>query len=167
MPEAYQRLKRCEASFRKSYGGDNFERLIAIKGSTGTYTACSKTNCVVIDFSRRPVNDTFLHFGYSELYKCSLFFILLNNVNVIELRILGNEAALIMRLHLLQGIVLFHKNKRSEALEMLRKAEAELKFLKVDEGKLMSLTELGRYPNLKRFFTSIAFRTLTIFCTPC
>lgn len=34
---------------------------------------------------------------------------------------------------------------------MLRKAEAELKFLKVDEGKLMSLAELGRYRNLKLF----------------
>lgn len=51
---------------------------------------------------------------------------------------------MIMRLHLLQGIVLFHQNKRKEALEMLQKAGAELDLLKVDETKLMGLVELGK-----------------------
>lgn len=34
LPEAYQRLQRCDESFRKSYG-ENLERLIALKGSPG------------------------------------------------------------------------------------------------------------------------------------
>ncbi|KAF5302202.1 hypothetical protein FQA39_LY10241 [Lamprigera yunnana] len=34
LPEAYDRLKRCELVFEKSYG-PNLERLIAVKGSTG------------------------------------------------------------------------------------------------------------------------------------
>lgn len=59
----------------------------------------------------------------------------------------GNEAALFMRLHLLQAIVLYHQNMRAEALRLLKQAESELEALKVDENKLMSLVELGRLTN--------------------
>lgn len=48
-----------------------------------------------------------------------------------------------MRLHLLQAIVLYHQNKRQEALELFKKAEEELRKLKVDENSIMLLTELG------------------------
>ncbi|XP_065159726.1 NEDD8 ultimate buster 1-like [Atheta coriaria] len=88
LPEAYQRLKRCEEMFHKSYG-QNLERLIALKGSS------------------------------------------------------SNESALFMRLHLMQAIVLYHQNKRPEALALLEKCQGELAPLKVDEGSLMALVELG------------------------
>ncbi|KAF2899522.1 hypothetical protein ILUMI_06657 [Ignelater luminosus] len=88
LPEAFNRLKRCESMFERSYG-PNLERLIAVKGTP------------------------------------------------------GNEAALFLRLHLLQGIVLFHQNKRQEALRLFQKVELELQQLKVDENKVSSLVELG------------------------
>lgn len=34
LPEAYDRLKRCETAFEKSYG-PNLERVIAVKGTAG------------------------------------------------------------------------------------------------------------------------------------
>lgn len=40
--------------------------------------------------------------------------------------------------------MLYHQNKRSEALALLRKAENEIKNLKVDENKLTALVELGK-----------------------
>ncbi|CAH0561061.1 unnamed protein product [Brassicogethes aeneus] len=58
----------------------------------------------------------------------------------------GNEAALFMRLHLLQAIVLYHQNSRGEALRLFRQAENELQCLQVDETGLMSLVELGFSP---------------------
>ncbi|XP_063904141.1 NEDD8 ultimate buster 1-like [Zophobas morio] len=88
LPEAYERLKRCEERFHSSYG-PNLERLQALKGAT------------------------------------------------------GNEAALLMRLHLLQAIVLYHKNKRNEALQLLKKAKDELSVLKVDDNSITVLVELG------------------------
>lgn len=91
LPEAYQRLKRCEERFHKSYG-PNLERLIAVKGTP------------------------------------------------------GNEAALFMRLHLLQAIVFYHQNQRNEALQLLHKAQMELRDLKVDEPKILMLVELGYSP---------------------
>ncbi|KAJ8927192.1 hypothetical protein NQ314_020468 [Rhamnusium bicolor] len=54
-----------------------------------------------------------------------------------------NEEALFMRLHLLQAIVMYHKNMRSEALILLKKAEDEISNLKVDEQSIMMLVELG------------------------
>lgn len=36
LPEAYERLKRCEDRFQKSYG-PNLERLIALKGTAGKF----------------------------------------------------------------------------------------------------------------------------------
>ncbi|GFG28527.1 hypothetical protein Cfor_03640 [Coptotermes formosanus] len=55
----------------------------------------------------------------------------------------GNEAALFMRLHLLQAIVLFHQNKRQEASKLLARADSELSALKVDDYSLSTLVELG------------------------
>lgn len=39
-----------------------------------------------------------------------------------------------MRLHLLQGIVAYHQNKRADARGLLDKAELELNALRVSEG---------------------------------
>lgn len=91
IPEAEERLQKCENNFHKSYG-PNLERLIALKGST------------------------------------------------------GNEACLFMRLHLLQGVILFHKNRREEARAMLDRAERELLALKVCDTSLCTLIELGYSP---------------------
>jgi hypothetical protein len=88
LPEAYERLKRCEERFHNSYGA-NLERLKAVKGVT------------------------------------------------------GNEAALLMRLHLLQAIVLYHRNKRVEALQLFRTVQEELSALKVDDNSVAMLVELG------------------------
>ncbi|XP_047998416.1 NEDD8 ultimate buster 1-like [Leguminivora glycinivorella] len=55
----------------------------------------------------------------------------------------ANERALMMRLHLLQGIVSFHQNKRDEARRLLEKAETELNSLRVDDGAVSALMELG------------------------
>lgn len=57
--------------------------------------------------------------------------------------ILENEKALIMRLHLLKGVLYFHQNRRSEAQVILAKAEAELRALKVDDNLLISLVDMG------------------------
>lgn len=50
---------------------------------------------------------------------------------------------LLMRLHLLQAIVLYHQNKRKESLQLLKKAQEELLALKVDANSLSLLIELG------------------------
>lgn len=55
----------------------------------------------------------------------------------------ANERTLLMRLHLLQGIVAYHQNRRAEAKRLLEKAEVELNSLKVDDSALASLMELG------------------------
>ncbi|CAO1386877.1 unnamed protein product [Diamesa serratosioi] len=54
-----------------------------------------------------------------------------------------NEKALIMRLHLLQGVLCFHLNRRNESISMLSVAERELNALKVDESMLNILIEMG------------------------
>lgn len=55
----------------------------------------------------------------------------------------GNEAALFLRLHLLQAIVLYHQGKLDAAKNLFDKVEKELKELKVDEVKLCNLVEVG------------------------
>ncbi|KAL9882660.1 NEDD8 ultimate buster 1 [Glossina fuscipes fuscipes] len=60
------------------------------------------------------------------------------------------EKALIMRLHLLQGVVLFHQNRRNEALEKLDIAENELLALKVDDTSIETLVEMGYEPHEAR-----------------
>ncbi|XP_055914257.1 NEDD8 ultimate buster 1 [Eupeodes corollae] len=56
------------------------------------------------------------------------------------------ERALIMRLHLLQGVLLFHQNRRNEAYEKLDLAQSELKKLKVDDSSVEQLVEMGFDP---------------------
>ena len=61
-----------------------------------------------------------------------------------KIYITGNEAALFMRLHLLQGVVFYHQNKREEAKRLFERASNELKALKVDDESLSTLIELGK-----------------------
>lgn len=51
-----------------------------------------------------------------------------------------------MRLHLLQGVVLFHQNRRNEAYEKLIVAGNELDALKVDDSLVVALMEMGYEP---------------------
>ncbi|KAM8704503.1 hypothetical protein ACLKA7_009019 [Drosophila subpalustris] len=53
------------------------------------------------------------------------------------------ERALIMRLQLLQGVILFHQNRRDEALQRLQIAGNSLAELKVDADQLSLLIEMG------------------------
>ncbi|KAH8252630.1 hypothetical protein KR032_000871 [Drosophila birchii] len=53
------------------------------------------------------------------------------------------ERALLMRLKLLQGVVLFHQNRRDEAFEHFEAASALLRELKVNEDELTMLVEMG------------------------
>ncbi|XP_055305346.1 NEDD8 ultimate buster 1 [Sitodiplosis mosellana] len=55
----------------------------------------------------------------------------------------ANERALIMRMHLLQAILNFHKNQRNFALELLSTADLEWQQLQVNEGLVDSLVEMG------------------------
>lgn len=57
---------------------------------------------------------------------------------------IGNEKALIMRLHLLQAIVLFHQNRRSEAQNTLVLAESELLLLKISDASVTMLVDMGK-----------------------
>ncbi|XP_039295333.1 NEDD8 ultimate buster 1 isoform X2 [Nilaparvata lugens] len=58
----------------------------------------------------------------------------------------GNEATLLLRLHLLQGIVLFHQNKTDAALILLNEAKAELTSLKQIDSSLPVLLQMGFTP---------------------
>lgn len=53
------------------------------------------------------------------------------------------ERALIMRLHLLQGVVLYHQNQRDAAYERFEAAAAVLSELKVNDEQLLLLVEMG------------------------
>ncbi|KAM8720018.1 hypothetical protein ACLKA7_006128 [Drosophila subpalustris] len=53
------------------------------------------------------------------------------------------ERALIMRLQLLQGVVLYHQNRRDAAYERLEAAAAVLGELKVNDEQLLLLVEMG------------------------
>ncbi|KAI8044637.1 NEDD8 ultimate buster 1 [Drosophila gunungcola] len=53
------------------------------------------------------------------------------------------ERALIMRLHLLQGVLFFHQNRRDESYERLEEAAQALDELKVDDNALLTLVEMG------------------------
>lgn len=55
-----------------------------------------------------------------------------------------NEKALIMRLHLLQAVLEFHRNKRNEARRLFNLAEVELCSLKIDETSVNTLVEMGK-----------------------
>lgn len=60
----------------------------------------------------------------------------------------ANERALIMRLHLLQAILNFHKNQRNFAFELLSTADLEWQQLQVNEGLVDSLVEMGKFLSL-------------------
>ncbi|RVE43543.1 hypothetical protein evm_011801 [Chilo suppressalis] len=62
----------------------------------------------------------------------------------------ANERVLFMRLYLLQGIVAYHQNKRAEARTLLEKAENEMSFLRVEDGAVAGLVELGWSPGQAR-----------------
>ncbi|KAL7744191.1 hypothetical protein ACLKA6_009164 [Drosophila palustris] len=53
------------------------------------------------------------------------------------------ERALIMRLQLLQGVVLYHQNRRDAAYERFEAAAAVLSELKVNDEQLLLLVEMG------------------------
>lgn len=55
----------------------------------------------------------------------------------------ANERALIMRMHLLQAILNFHKNQRNYAFELLSTADLEWHQLQVNDGLVDSLVEMG------------------------
>jgi len=55
----------------------------------------------------------------------------------------GQEAALLMRLHLLQGIVAFHCGNEREAKLCLKKTKIESQLLEVNEQILIQLMEMG------------------------
>jgi len=88
LPDAEDRLARCEEKFKSSYG-NNMERVTALKGSK------------------------------------------------------GSEQALMLRLHLLQGIVAFHLGRDKEAKPLLEKVNIEMQLLTVDEVDLMEIVSMG------------------------
>ncbi|XP_068156814.1 NEDD8 ultimate buster 1 [Drosophila tropicalis] len=53
------------------------------------------------------------------------------------------ERALIVRLHLLQGVIFFHQNRRDEAYEKFEQAGQTLAELRVDDDQLTRLIEMG------------------------
>ncbi|XP_026838197.1 NEDD8 ultimate buster 1 isoform X1 [Drosophila erecta] len=60
------------------------------------------------------------------------------------------ERALILRLQLLQGVVLFHQNRRDEAFERLESAHSLLRALKINANQLALLTDMGYEPSEAR-----------------
>lgn len=62
----------------------------------------------------------------------------------------GNEAALFTRLHLLQGIVAYHRNEKELAKALLNRTAAEIADLKVDDKKLSEVVALGYSPSEAR-----------------
>lgn len=57
----------------------------------------------------------------------------------------ANERALIMRMHLLQAILNFHKNQRNLAFELMSTAEVEWQQLQVNESNVEQLMEMGMF----------------------
>lgn len=55
----------------------------------------------------------------------------------------ANEQALIMRMHLMMAVVMFHQNRRTESRAMLQMAQRELNRLRVDESSLAMLVDMG------------------------
>jgi hypothetical protein len=89
LPQVETRLNRCERALKRSYGED-MERVIALKGSSGW------------------------------------------------------EAALYVRLHLLQGITSYHLGQIEKSRFYLNQAEAELGRLKISDESLVALINMGK-----------------------
>lgn len=66
-----------------------------------------------------------------------------------------NEKALIMRLHLLQGVLEFHRNQRNEARRLINLAEMELCALKIDDASVNTLVEMGKNDLVHKKFVRI------------
>lgn len=64
-----------------------------------------------------------------------------------------------MRLHLLQAVLLYHQNRRNEALRMFQVTENELNSLKIEENSIVHLLELG---NIMQQNFSILYECLNI-----
>lgn len=62
----------------------------------------------------------------------------------------ANERALIMRMHLLQAILNFHKNQRNQAFELLSTADLEWQQLQINDGLVDSLVEMGNVTNMTK-----------------
>lgn len=77
----------------------------------------------------------------------------------------ANERALIMRMHLLQSILNFHKNQRNSAFELLSTAELEWQQLQVNEGLVDTLVEMGnsQYSNENAIFIIFKPHQITVF----
>lgn len=60
----------------------------------------------------------------------------------------ANERALIMRMHLLQAILNFHKNQRNLSLELLSTADLEWQQLQVNDSLVDSLVEMGKFKQI-------------------
>lgn len=66
---------------------------------------------------------------------------------IILISLLGNEAVLFLRLHLLQGAVAFHQGKTLESTKLLNQANEELQKLAIKDGDLTQLISLGNNVN--------------------
>lgn len=73
----------------------------------------------------------------------------------------ANERCLLMRLHLMQGIVAYHKNRRDEARLKFNEVQMELQVLKIDEDSLKALVEIGFTENEARIALREAAGNLT------
>jgi hypothetical protein len=89
LPQVEARLGKCERALKRSYGED-MERVIALKGSTGW------------------------------------------------------EAALYVRLHLLQGIACYHQGQLEKSRFFITRAETELNRLQVSDEQLVQLINMGK-----------------------
>lgn len=76
----------------------------------------------------------------------------------------ANERALIMRMHLLQSILNFHKNQRNSAFELLSTAELEWQQLQVNEGLVDTLVEMGNSTYSNENAIIYHFQTLSNNC---
>ncbi|KAK7113138.1 hypothetical protein V1264_012483 [Littorina saxatilis] len=89
-----------------------------------------------------------------RLQKCESAFIKSYGANNERLKLLKNgaevERILLMRLHLLQGIVTFHQHKTAAAQQMLRRAMDEFNMLQVSPEAIVHLMELGFTPQEAR-----------------
>ena len=63
--------------------------------------------------------------------------------------IVGNEAVLFLRLHLLQGVVAFHQGRSLDANRILNQAKNELVKLSINDDDLSQLINLGSFKKVK------------------
>jgi hypothetical protein len=116
------------------------------------YPCCSQEMAEILVWNRDLFFSNSSHFAYDDyLYIRKCYFKKVKHL--LHSCFTGNEAALFMRLHLLQAIVLFHQNKRQEASKLLARADFELSALKVDDHSLSTLMELGMWHRFVTFLS--------------